>query len=196
MKELIHYTRPEGPLPALVGTKAGKQLLVIGSAATVWDDLSRVDPKQYDLMAVNDVMIHYPWGQRLDYGVTLHPEKLPGWGFFQAYQASHNAWPPMETMSIRQVQGGHVKHVWPIHRSGGNSGLFGVFTGLFMDYDLIVLAGIPCDDTPRYFDPPGWRHEQFAKDVVFREWQEANERIFKNRVRSLSGRTRDLLGES
>lgn len=176
----------------MVGTKTGQQLLILGTAECIWSDLAEVEPKEFELMAINDLMMHWPWGKRLDYGITLHPEKLPGWGFFQSYQAKNNGWKPMEVHSNRGDRPG-VTHAWPIHRSGGNSGLFGVLVGLLMGYDRIVLAGVPCTDTPRYFDPPWRRHTQFGKDMVLREWERA-QIVFQDKVKSLSGRTRVLLG--
>lgn len=190
-KTLLQYVQPKGELPEIVDSKQGGKIVILGSACGIWDDLARYDLQGHDLMAVNDMMMHYP-GQ-LHHGATVHADKLPGWGFFQAYEASHKAWPPMQTHS--HLKHDWVKWHWPIHREGGTSGLFAVTVALLMGYDLIVLAGIPCDDSPRYFDPPGNKHEHMGRDSMLREWQEANQAIFEGKVRSLSGRTRDLLGE-
>jgi hypothetical protein len=142
-------------------------------------------------MAINDFMMHAP--MRLHYGATLHPDKLPGWAFFQVYEACRKSYPPMETHASTKKD--WAKHVWPMHRDGGTSGLFGVTIGLLMGYDQIILAGVPCDASRRYFDPPGHKHPQFGTDSTFKEWKEANKYIFQGKVKSLSGRTRDLLGE-
>lgn len=193
MKQLLQYLQPKGRLPDLVQTKHGKQLLIVGSAACVWDDVQALDVGRYEVAAVNDMMMHWPWGQRLDHGATLHPEKLPGWAFFQQYQAEKNNWNPMLVHALQDKPG--VTHVWPIQRSGGNSGLFMVFIALLMGYDNIVLAGVPCDDTPRYFDPPWRPHKQLGKVTVLQEWERAAATVFNGRVQSMSGRTRALLGE-
>lgn len=190
-KTLLQFVQPLSDLPNIADQKKGKKLLVIGSASCVWEDLQRVRLQEFELMAINDMMMHYPG--RLDHGATCHPDKLPGWGFFQAYEASKRAWQPMETHSHLKHE--WVKYHWPIHREGGTSGLFGVTLGLLMDYDLIVLAGIPCDSSPRYFDPPWQEHLQFGRETVFRAWEEANAAIFHGKVKSLSGKTRELLGE-
>lgn len=192
-KVLLQYVQPTGPLPEIAGTKQGKKLLVVGSAIGVWDDLARYDYNnpEHEVMAINDMMMHFP--RRLDHGATCHADKLPGWGFFQAYDASHKPWPPMQTHS--HIKHSWVKWHWPLHRQGGTSGLFGVTVGLLMGYDMIVLAGIPCDASRRYFDPPGTEHPQFRQEHLIKDWVEANEMIFNGKVKSLSGRTRDLLGE-
>lgn len=190
-KTVLQYVQPFDELPSIADTKQGGRLLVIGSASCVWDDLARYDYQGHDLMAVNDMMMHFPG--RLDYGATCHPEKLPGWTFFQGFEASKKSWPPMETHS--HINYHAVNWYWPIHRDGGTSGLFGVTVGLLMGYDQIVIAGIPCDDSPRFFDPPNKNHQQFKRDTVLREWQEAAALLFKGKVKSLSGRTKELLGE-
>jgi hypothetical protein len=189
-KILLQYVNPLGELPQV---KGHGDLLLIGSAAGVWEDLRRYEPihGKQDRMAVNDMMSHYPG--RLDHGVTLHKDKLPGFGFNQAYRASHEAWPPMQTHS--KYKHDWVKHVWPIHRDGGTSGLFGVFIGLLMGYDRVILAGIPCDDSPRFFDPPWQKHEQFGRETTHQEWLKARDRVFDGRVKSLSGNTKIWLGE-
>jgi hypothetical protein len=180
-KITIQYVQPTGDLPDIVGTKQGAKLLVIGSAACVWDDLSRYDFHGHDLMAVNDMMMHFP--DKLDYGATCHPEKLPAWSFFKK----------MEIHS--HIPNDLVTWYWPLHRQGGTSGLFAITVGLLMGYDRIVLAGVPCDDSPRFFEPPWKTHAQFGRDSVMDEWRDAAKNIFNDKVKSLSGKTRELLGE-
>ena len=185
-KELLYYVHPVGECPPVVDSKQGRQLLVIGSGRDVWNDLAMLDAKNFDLMAVNDMMIYYPG--RLTYGVTHHPEKLPGWRFFQDHAGTL-----MRTIAHRQ-HWGMVDHVWPIKRTGGTSGLFGVLVGLLMGYDQIVLAGIPCDDSPRFFDPPWKKHEHFGREDSHDEWFRARDAIFNDKVKSMDGNTLAWLG--
>ena len=190
MEKLIAYVNPRGPLPAIAGTKSGP-LLIIGSGAGVWEDLEKYQ-HQGDRMAINDIMNYFP-GQ-LQHGVTLHEAKLPMWTFNQAWEGSKGGWPPMQTHSHQPSH--YVRHVWPLVRDGGTSGLFGVLIGLLMGYERIILAGTPCDDSPRFFDPPWKLHAQFGLETVHQEWQRARDEVplFKERVRSLSGNTRNWLG--
>jgi hypothetical protein len=189
---LLEYTNPKGPLPEIAGTKSGT-LLIIGSAACVWDDLKDYDHRhQGDRMAINDMLNYYP-GQ-LQHGVSLHPKKLTMWSFNQAWEGRKAGWWPMQLHA--HVPGEHVKHVWPLTRDGGTSGLFGVFIGILMGYREIVLAGIPCDDSPRFFDPPDQRHPMFGLETVQEEWLRVRDSVplFKDKVRSLSGNTAKWLG--
>jgi hypothetical protein len=67
--------------------------------------------------------------------------------------------------------------------------------GLALGYDKIILAGVPIDGTGHFFDPPGKVVNQFLGTNIKEEWNNANRNYFKGRVKSLSGRTREWLGE-
>ena len=189
--ELIDYVNPQDTLPTLKG--AGT-LLVIGSAACVWDDLRRYD-QQHGVQArcaINDMIYYYPG--RLQFGASLHTNKLYPWIYGQALRQIKGGWPPMRIHSNRPDL--DVDYAWRMRRDGGTSGLFMVFVGLLMDYDRVVLAGIPCDDSPRFFDDPQQKHKQFGLTTCHQEWERARDEvpIFKERVRSLSGNTQKWLG--
>lgn len=192
MQQLLAYVNPKGPLPVTTGRH---NLLVIGSAACVWEDLRRYDEKhaQQDRMAVNDMMAYYPG--RLQYGVTLHGNKLPGWVFGQEYRATMGGWPLLEVHS--NLHWPRIDQVWPLQRDGGTSGIFGAIIGLLMGYDKVILAGIPADGSPRFFDPPWQFHPQFSLEHVFVEWTRLYESVplAREQIRSLSGRTKELWGE-
>lgn len=190
MRQLLKYVNPKGPLPKIAGTKRGP-LLIIGSASCVWEDL-RCYRYQGDRMAVNDAMNYIPGP--LEHGVTLHGDKFIMWQFNQAWEGRKAGWPPMQLHS--HVPGEYVQHVWPLTRDGGTSGLFGVFVGLLMGYEKIILAGIPCDNSARFFDPPTREHHHFGMESVQQEWQRVREEVplFKDKVRSLSGKTMKWLG--
>jgi hypothetical protein len=192
MDQVIAYVNPKGSLPEIIRTG---NLLVIGSGACVWDDLRRYDQGhgEQDRIAVNDMMAHYPG--RLQYGAALHVNKLPGWTYGQALLGAKGGWPPMQVHS--HMDGPQVTHVWPLVREGGTVGLFATLIGLLMGYDRIILAGIPCDDSPRFFDPPWQKHAQMGLITVHDEWKRARDEVplFRDRVRSLSGNTKLWLGE-
>ena len=80
---------------------------------------------------------------------------------------------------------------WPrIH--GGTSSLFAVFVALGLGYEQVILAGCPLDKSSHFYEPPWRRCQEFNETL--KHWEEAQE-VFKGRVKSVSGRTRDLLGE-
>ena len=180
MNDLIRYVNPHGPLPEIAGTKCGC-LLVIGSACGVWEDLEVNSQTQQDIMAVNNMMADYP--ANLQHGISLHPERLQDWVFR-----------PMDIHS--NVKSKSVDHVWPLTRDGGVSGCFAAIVGLLLGYESIILAGIPADASARYFDLPGTVHPICSTDGSFQEWVRLRDEVSlaKERIRSLSGKTRELFG--
>lgn len=177
-----------GKPPAALGRSYGP-LLILGGGATVWEDYARVRPWPGEIMCINDVgqYLHDP----VRHWVTLHPEFFPGWRYFREkhlYAAGYSL-----TCHAQKMCAG-VNTVWTIDNIGGSSGLFGTFIGLMLGYERIVLAGIPMDNTRHFFDPPWYGHDlgDRANEIV---WREMSQKIFDGRVKSLSGRTRDWLGE-
>lgn len=191
---LLRYVNPQGKLPEV---KATGDLLVIGSAKCVWLDLrsSPLEEGKFDRMGVNNIMADATFP--LQHGVTLHPEKLPGWRFGQDFQREKHGWPRMMVHSNHDVWPQHlVDYVWPIHRDGGTSGIMGAIVALLLGYDRIILAGIPGDFSPRYFEPPWFLHKHFSKSEVFKEWITLHDEVpmAREKIRSLSGKTRELFG--
>ena len=175
-------------------------LLVCAGGHSVWDDLQRVgfpnhqpESQPYDIMCINDVYMHFP-------GRVLH------------FYSNDRSWMPKWLAARRELytlEFGGAKYThslrhgaaynwpWPGH---GTSSLNGVYCGLAMGYAKIILCGVPLDNGPHYFEAP-WRKTRFENEVPNREngtmayWTNAKNRVFDGRVFSMSGRTRDLLGE-
>jgi hypothetical protein len=90
-----------------------------------------------------------------------------------------------------------AQYCWPWN-GNGTSSLGAVLTAVALGYDRIVICGVPLDDGPHFFDPP-WATCNFTNEVGTRQdgkmihWQTTS-RAFKGKVRSMSGRTCELLG--
>ena len=83
------------------------------------------------------------------------------------------------------------------HTGRGTSGLGAVMAGIFMGYQKIILCGIPLDDSGHYFDPP-WVTSKFTTEVPqaageLKWWNQLPE-VHRKRIRSMSGRTREMFG--
>lgn len=151
--------------------------VVLGGGDTLWTDLAQV-PDKRTVIAVNDAGVAYKG--RLDYWVTLHAEKLPMW----KRQRSGN--PDYITVSRHQRKG--VDRVIP-ELWRGSSGLYAAQVALELEYDDIVLCGVPMTLTSHFFDNSPWEHCPKYR----RGWNEALPEL-QGRVTSLSGWTRELLG--
>jgi hypothetical protein len=184
MKDLINYVQPHGDLPQIAWTKSGS-LLIIGCAVCVWDDLASYDHlHEGDRMGINDIIIHYQGPNKLQHGASLHPDVLATF-IEDSLFCTHSIFTHKE----------QPKYVWHLKRDGGTSGLFGVLIGLLMGYDKIILAGSPIDSNPNFYNAGVASQVHYGTKPCRDEWLRARDAVFRGRVKSLSGNTRDWLGE-
>jgi len=175
-----------------------KLALILGGAACVWDDLERA--KQFGpfaaVIAVNDAGAEF--SGHVDIWATLHPEKLADWtarrkanghspaGMYAAHegntqQGRQNSFPLDYVTDYR----------WPGMSGSGSSGLFAVKVAMEHGYDRIILCGVPMQAAQaHFFDSSPWGET----DSFTQAWGIAKPFI-EHSTRSMSGMTRDLLGE-
>lgn len=191
--------------PSIKGRYSGKLLIVAGGRC-VWDDIKELGlavPCKHgaeaiewdgDVLCVNDVGMHFP--HRVDHWYSNDGKRLPLWRQARRPNFRFREEIQLHSFMVTPPNSGIWKWPWPGH---GGSGLNSVYTGLALGYDDITICGMPSDDSGHYFDPP-WVQTNFTKEVppqvdceVNRWWKTANNRIFKGRVRAVSGRTKAWL---
>ena len=167
--------------------------LVLGGAACVTDDAERAlklfEPDA--VAAINDMIAR--WRGKIDYAVTLHPEKLDFWikhrGIWGGDPGQFACWSHAYKSPLARRQ--FLTETRTTSDWGGSSGLMAVKVLLQEGFDKIVLAGVPMERTAGHVAKPG-------------EWPQARayQKAWKRRVpeiawatRSMSGFTRDILGE-
>lgn len=156
--------------------------VVLGGGHTLWEDLAQVDDiDERIVIAINDAGVAYK--RRIDYWVSLHPEKLERW------MGQRKGNQDYQTVCHVQRKGcrvdNRVRELWR-----GSSGLFAVqFAVNDLDCTDVILCGVPMTPTGHFFDSDPWRHCEKYR----RGWNEALPAI-AGRVTSLSGWTRELLG--
>lgn len=173
-----------------------KRAVVLGGAACVWDDLARAQELcAFDaVIAVNDAGAVY--AGELEIWATLHPEKMAGWA--DARQV--NGLPPARIIAAHDgnTQEGRrnrypvdlvVDYRWPGVIGSGSSVLFAVKVALGQGFERVVVCGAPMNSDPHFFDGQPWKEA----DGFYKDWQDALPHIRGN-VRSMSGRTMELLG--
>jgi hypothetical protein len=187
-----------GPWPEeMVDKFVGHRLVVVAGGRCVWNDLALLNirgenSEGWHIMCINDIVMHYPG--KVDHHYSNDHRMMPPW--ISARRPNHvrRFGNPKYTHSCRV--GG--KYSWPLP-GHGTSTLNGVYAGLAMGYDPIVICGAPLDDTGHYFDPP-WVVSNFCREVGEKEsgemmyWAGAKKRVFGGKVYSMSGRTKELLG--
>ena len=167
---------------------AASHLLVLGSAECLWRDLERVKSLglgSSQILAVNHAGVAF--GGRIDHWASLHPDR------FQDWRAERARMEDCITYAPWLPAGGRVDTCLT-ERWFGGSGLYAVQIALeTLDAPRIVLAGIPLDGGPYFFKTNQRFGSGAALDRYRAAWTAAAY-FFEDRVRSLSGWSRQLLG--
>lgn len=142
-------------------------------------------------MCVNDIVMHIPL--KVSHAYSNDVLRLPWW--VKARRPRYRS--RFQEQIITHSCNSGVQYRWPFP-GHGTSALNACYIGIAMGYERIVLIGIPLDNTGHYFEPP-WEESNFLREVPedgsFHFWRLAAKKIFCGRVKSMSGRTRELLGE-
>jgi len=171
--------------------------LVLGGGQTLWSDLrAALDLGEYGgVVACNDAGVYWPGP--LDGWCSLHADRLAMWmearrrrgypppGSAFGHADARRAYPKLVDRLT-----GFVEFRFPGQKSSGSSGHFALKVALVeLGFDKAVLCGVPMDGNPHFFDRHGWS----ASDSHWAGWGESLP-LIRDRVRSMSGRTRELLG--
>lgn len=192
-------------LPEIAGCYAGKKLVIVGDAIGVWNDLEafgcRVDLRMgavakdgWDFLTINKILETFPG--KIEHAYSNQPNLLATFiaARRQEYRIEFGA--PKHTHSCNKGAAWH----WPWSGSG-TSGLGAAFVGIMLGYEPpIVLCGVPLDDGPHNGEPP-WRKTKFGVSEAAntdgggsnKHWRRLKD-AFPDKVRSMSGRTRDWFG--
>ena len=177
-------------LPDIAGTRSGR-LAIAGCGRSLWDDMRALGDWPDAWMAVNAAGMHLPsvpqhWASaESDYFQYWLP--LRGFTWHGDRKVMH-----CKAQIHAPKPGPFVQHVWPF-TGEGTSSLFAVKVGLALGYGEIVLCGVPLDGAGHYYDAPWFSNEDYDQPGFLLDW-ERNTESFKGRVRSMSGRTREILG--
>lgn len=164
--------------------------LILGGAETLWDDVDGAlqltgGAWPGRVVAVNEAGVH--WEGDLHHWVSYHPEHMQGWAERRAangYRGDFTTWARrMEPWVDRQAP----------HWDGGSSGLLAVAVCHELGMERVILCGVPIERRPHFHDRDDGRPWKYA-DTHWRKWKKAAPKM-AGWVRSMSGRTRDLLGE-
>lgn len=160
-----------------------KKAVILGGARCLWEDLAALGKWRQDAatFAVNMAGLHYE--ERIDHWVTLHPEKF-------CKDVMPKRLPPLnQDYTVWSHARKHKNVQKTIPDWGGSSGLLAVKVSLTLEFDKIVLAGVPMDPQP-HFDRPG----EWLDYVSYRRNWIKFKPAMQDRVRSMSGWTKELLG--
>lgn len=163
-----------------------KRVVVLGGADGVWEEFERASTlfTPDEIVAVNNAGRDY--SGFVHHWCTLHPELFSLWEkqrSAKGYPLALNRWT------------GNAPGYWPDIKRGrvhsGSSGRLGVDIAQLIGATHIVLCGIPLSPEAEHYDKPG----SWEAGKTYREQWLNEHPIFKPVTRSMSGWTRDLLGE-
>lgn len=168
--------------------KGSGPLLIVGGGRCVWDDFDKLGRRwDGDILTINDITQHFPL--KVKHCYSNDSKMVPRW--ISARRPRYRILFE-ETIIPHSCNEGDVNK-WPF-RGGGSSAFIACLVGLGMGYDQITLIGCPLDNSGHYFDPP-WVETKLLREVPEgNEWQ-ASKHIFRGKVKSLSGRTKQILGD-
>jgi hypothetical protein len=196
----------------LAGRFAGRALLVLGSAACLWDDLAAAGDDGWvgDRMAVNLTAINYD-RHCLRHWATVHPQMplfqrdIPWWRHrrdranraFDLHGAAFDTRTRSISLASRNPAPADIwEWPYPARLRQGSSSLFAVEIGLVLGYDPIVLCGVPLDDSDYFFRRLTAEEREtygFRRRHCHATW-ERQAPGWAGRVKSMSGFTAELLG--
>lgn len=179
--------------------------LITGDAATLPDDVKKFEAWgiPHDVYCVNrsivffDRPVHHwaaidneesTWLPQYD-SEKIHIPGRPIWkhtiGGCRGYDFYWISFDPADEMTD------HARRHW-----GGNTGYFAILTAAEMGYKRVILAGIPLDNSPHWYDPPEANGPQWL-GIVYQQWMDYKMKVpFADNVRSLSGYTAFIFGDA
>lgn len=165
--------------------------LILGGASCVWDDVeAALGLGEFELViGCND--IGTAWAGELDAWVTLHPENMAGW----IERREARGYPPTKRIVYYEERSGVPVPdlVTPYyfersHRSP-SSGLFSAKVAIELGVTRGVLCGVPLTMTPHFNNAGDWSGATGFQDGLHHAAP-----YLKDNIRSMSGRTREVLG--
>ena len=106
-------------------------LIIVGSARCVWDDLEKLHPVECDVMCINDMIMHYRGD--IHHICSLDEPMLEKWWEARRppYKKTFQVIPRMHTRRDLEALSERIEN-WPFS-GGGTSGLFACFVGLGLE---------------------------------------------------------------
>lgn len=177
---------------------SNKIALVLGGAANVWEDVEEaLELGEYaGVVTCNDVTARWPG--EIEACVSMHAESWPRW---LSARAKRPLPAPKRVVGHLEFTKSALKRPdvvtdwvdWrlPGQTENGSSGLFALKVALVdLGFDRAVLCGVPMDaERAHFFDPRQWQGAMAHRGG----WTQALPAI-RDRARSMSGWTRELLG--
>jgi hypothetical protein len=174
-----------------------ERALVLGGAECVWDDVAAWEAtygKPWDglIVCVNDIGCHWP--RPFHHWVSLHTIKFNKWLKLRAELGRPQCNPTTWGIPARFIHFPFYADRVELPWSHGSSGMFGVQAARMVGCTHVIMCGIPMTDSAHFAQSREEFGDRWARaGFHWRAW-EKNADLFAGWTKSMSGRTRDLLG--
>jgi hypothetical protein len=172
--------------------------LVLGGADCLHADLDAYTGQIDGVIACNEAGAEWPG--ELDAWVSLHPNYFEAKGWRQS--RANNGYPDAkryfghEEWRINESKGNlppgmeFTDYRFPGQTRSGSSGLFAAKVALIdLGFDTAVFCGIPMTHTPHFYGGDPWKYAHNYQQIML-----DLDKQYRNRMRSMSGWSRILLG--
>jgi hypothetical protein len=185
----VNGVRGSNELPRIANSFSGN-LIILGSAEGVWKDYekARKIARQFDVMVINFTTLFYT--KPITHLVSLHHNYLSP--LREIRQKVFPAFPHFHTHSNRPDK--EVDFIWQFDDYSGSSGLFATKIALVLGYNKIILCGIPITNGRNFYHPLDYVNPIGGRPNIL-SWQKAKDEMFNDKVKSVSGNTKEWLGE-
>lgn len=165
-----------------------RTVIVTGSAENLFVDMAIlreniIKPPECDALCVNRSVLYYPYF--FQHWASLHHDLVRD---LQWVKNKCN----FKTHSNRPGPG--IDRIWPMEAFNGDSGLFAVRVAVRLGYEKIILCGLPLDKRRKIYQVKE-NGNSFDCITNLQLWREMARDEFDGKVRSMSGNTREILGE-
>lgn len=180
-------------LPRTAGNFSGI-LLILGSGASVFEDVNNakaiVGEAAFEVMAANLSFLAYNGAIR--HLVSLHQDRI---GLFHSLAKILPEDRHAHIHTHTHMKTEDAENAWPITIQDGTTSLFCVKIAILLGYKKIILCGVPLEGSHRFYDNPHQEYiNNFGCPAIAMPWLQAKIEIFNDRVRSMSGKSKELLG--
>lgn len=165
---------------------------VLGGAECVWADIASARSlcSPDIVVAVNDIGVDYP--DRIDHWVSYHADFLSRWA------RARTAKGLPDVQHYWTGKGGPTraapKDIRTVNAIGGSSGMLAAFAALKVNATKVILCGVPIDAKMAHYHKHK-RGAAWTEALKYQKhWKAAAKDEFRDRVRSMSGWTAELLG--
>lgn len=187
-------------VPGIAGSFSGR-IALCGSGRNLWEDIQALGDWAGHWMAVKWSGLNLPF--EFQHWAGMHGEQFQWLIPLRGY-VMHNGKAVANCKGITV----HSNKPWPnVHCAwpgdeSGTSSLFAARIALALGYDEVMVLGCPLDGAGRYYDAPwaqaGGVGMEAVRDVhdfsnALLAW-EKYAKVFDGRVKSMSGKTREILG--